>query len=653
MKGKDPIKIFGKETLPQIPKTSSYSELKRNSLNFVMGQFYPQLIVFILGIISFIITFILTIFIVFCCIPEKSSRPGFCIIFWWGFFSLFLGVSFSYYILGTLKTPLFIDDYPKIIEVIGNASINLKSSYSQFVNNYYSLSSQFFSKKSGSFGSLAVLVTDGSNSKYLWQTDYLSIQMNQLLSEISSSISELYNNKIISQKCNNIVFEYLKEINLKSGNNIIKSLNNMTISLNEINENNDQNVQPLGKNLQNVLSNYINIPFKEPFSSFPLLLDNYFNVDIQKAVPSFSTDNNYYKSMRYLVYIIFCLLVIFYICQTVALCMTNSYSRCFVIANQPISMIISLVIGIIGIVTTSISCSISDLCLESTEFASNFYSGKPDYKSLGFSTIDKELVFNSESNNLYYLLNISDIVNFGKTNSEIRNKLEDINLPNITTFSERLYQSNQELKDSLTQKNLINNLSFLISSSFDVKRDIIISNCASINEINIIDSIIKNANQLNIILQNEIPLISTAAESFLLYDDTSSRDLFLSSFSAKSYLEIVTSSSSLTTSLFTCPLRSSKKIFCDETGGTFSYFAIFSHFYLISLIGFTIILLYRRKNIYSPYETKEAIINEYDQQSKPQKNRAHQFVEEDSSQMNINSSSDSSFDMFQQSRTQL
>lgn len=653
MKGKTSIKIFGKETLPQIPKTSSYFEIKHYSLNFVMGQFYPQLIIFILSAICFIITLILTIFIYFSCTPDTSSKPGFCFIFWWIFFSLFYGVSLSYYILGILKTPFFLDNYPKIIDIIKNASLDLGNSYSQFAHSYFDLSSSYFSGENGSFGSFSTLITDEKKEKSVWKTDSLSKMIDQLLLSISSNISELINSKAISSNCNKIDLKSLQVINFPTLKAISNSLNNITNSLTIIDNENNKDIQSLGNSLKNILNDFINIPTKNPFINFPLFITNYVDIEIQKAIPSFSTNNNYYKSMRYLVYVVFCLLVIFYVFQTITFSMNNSFSRCFVVANQPISMIISLVIGIIGVISTSISCSISDLCLDSTEFATNFYFGKNEYRNLGLPKSNHELIFNSEDRYLYNVINISNIANFSQPTSEIKKKLEAINIPSgITTFSSDLNQSNHEL-NSLYQKVLLNDIIFVANYSSYIRREIISTGCASENERNYADSIIKDLNQLNSIIQYEIPLLIKAINSFLIYNESISKELFISSFSSEEYLNLATNSSTLTSSLFTCPLRCSKKYFCEETGGTFSYFAIFSHFYIISLIGFTLLLLFRRKSMLSPYDIKDYSINEDNQLNKSRNRWKNHFVTDDSSQMDTNSSSDSSFDMFQQSRSRI
>ena len=74
------------------------------------------------------------------------------------------------------------------------------------------------------------------------------------------------------------------------------------------------------------------------------------------------------------------------------------------------------------------------------------------------------------------------------------------------------------------------------------------------------------------------------------------------------------------TSSFCCPVRETKKVFCKDTASTFSCFSIFAHFYVLSLIGFGIVLCFRRQGMLSNNYGIEDNINETEKRKKDQSN---------------------------------
>ncbi|OHS95874.1 hypothetical protein TRFO_10283 [Tritrichomonas foetus] len=640
MKGSTPLRLFGKDTIQSIPQTSNFTELKQQALNFTMGQFFPQIVVFILSLAAFILTLVFTIFICICCLPIRSTRPGFCITFWWVIFSLFFGVSIAYYILAIIETPKFIDDYPKITEIIDSATVDLKSSFMNLTENYFNLSTSTFSEADGSFGAPSVFVNENG-----WKIDSLLSSMTNYNNFLNDTIQYI-NDQISIQKC---TYSNISSLNADSLPSLQNSLQNVSETIKKIDLENGGNILTFARNARNILVDYINLLSNDPWVNVPTILDEYRDVELEKAIPSFNTDNSYYKAMEICLYIVFCLLVIYYILQTVAVCMRNDYSRCCVIANMPFSLIAAIIIGVIGIVTTSMACSISEVCDDSSTFAANYYSGKEAFKSTSMPPLQVAL-FDLDDATLYDLLSFEYFANFSR---EVN--FNAVSAPAKPANFFGLKTSADNLKIELNKSFIINtDLLQVIETALTMRRQMITMNCGS-NILDNLTQVINTANIFYFLMNYDLPLVQTAANSFTNYNGEASKNQFVNSFSNLAYKQIFDNEETLGTSKFTCPLRSSKQIFCKETGGTFAYLAVFAHFYLVSLIGFSSLLCCRRKGMISAMYDDEPV----NQRNKaPRKNMIwsqNYIISSSSSSSSTMSSkrysSDSdSFDMFQQSR---
>lgn len=630
LKSTKSMKIFGKDTFPKFPKTSIFSSLKHYALNFAMGQIFPTLIVLILGFIAVIVALLLTVFVGICCLPTKSRMPGLCIIFWWIFFTLFFLVSMVYYVFAMIEAPKFIDDFPKIIDVIQEATHNIHNVYIEIVDKFYEAASNTFMEPETRHAFPSFFVLENGN----WVTNDIK--------SIFDLFTISYNEKMptITHNYPSIKRENY-DMNLNDTLDVLGQLTDNLISVDGLTN--------YGKTFKRQYFSYMRLPTEFDYSFIMSTLSEYEDVFIPQASTSFSTDNIYYTLMKIFLYIVFALLVIFYIFETIAVFSRNSFSRCCAIASQPISFIIAIVIGVVGVVCTAIACSVSDVCVDSASFASEFYTRKVAYIKTGLPRINPTDIFDSTDKQLYQSLRINTKISF---HSFVGN-LPPLKFENIGNFE----HLNNELTKSLNTNMIKEKTNRLITDLRNIRRQAVLSN----QNVDDITELINHSYSLLSTLNYKIPLLTTAINQ--IPNDNEKHTIDFSQ--TPSRFNSIVENESLSSSLFTCPLRSSKKYFCEETGGTFSYLAVFSHFYLVSLIAFMVMLFIRRRNMVSMMvykgdtndtfedniETKDVTmtVSPNKNDAKWKSNYADNSLSESHSVTDSTQSSDS-FEMCQQSR---
>ena len=113
--------LFGVDSYADFPIVSNFTELKGKVLPFLMGQFYTNFLIIILGLVAIFFFLSSTILITTCCTPRERSKPGFfTTIIWWIIFSILFLVSIIYFILSIAYAPNFINNFHEIQEIVKN-----------------------------------------------------------------------------------------------------------------------------------------------------------------------------------------------------------------------------------------------------------------------------------------------------------------------------------------------------------------------------------------------------------------------------------------------------------------------------------------------------------------------------------------------------
>ena len=654
LKSGSPMNVYGHTTIPFITNVSSFAQLNAVGLDYAVGFFYSQMFIFIFAIISLIVTIVCTVMMCAFCQPSRSRKPGACIITGWIIFSLFYLVSLAYYIISMIEMPKFYDNFPGIPGIILNAADDIVSSYYNFTSLYYSVTNQLYQGENGAFVAPALLVYNNT-----WRSTIISQTLESLVN-VTDEIDAI-NDIIFTSNC---TFANLTEpLTLTASDQILEVINvvdNLTAELDSISgadllEN--ETITPLmefGNNVSQILNGFIGFPLNSPWVNVPTIVENYADLEVAPIIPSFNTKNSEYTALLAFEYIIFVIILACFVLQTISVFSRNQFSRTFAMINNPLSIFLTILVGALGICATVIACSISDLCDLSSSFAANFYSGKPVFQEFGLPPLNASL-FEDDNRSIFGYLGFEDTIQFS-TDLLLQDINETIDMPVIDNFFNL-----QTVVDSLNQLPQLNQiadqLSSFLTQSSTIRRAITETNCG-LEVLDNITDLMNRAHSLYFAVLYEIPLITTAASSLLTYDAAQSYDNFSTSFTTTGFEELFTDGTLLGAELLTCPLRTTKRTFCSQTGGAFGSWAIFSHFYMISLVGFTLLLFVRRKDMLSADFENEPRPSKKSKGAEPTHQRrnviwSQNYIVSDSGDKSLessDSSSSDSFDMFQQSR---
>jgi hypothetical protein len=131
------------------------------------------------------------------------------------------------------------------------------------------------------------------------------------------------------------------------------------------------------------------------------------------------------------------LTITLFVAQTVTFATGTPFSRCCAIANNPIALLLALIIGIIGCAATAAGVAMSEVCERSNDFAAIYLSPQARFAMLGIERLPAAVFM--PDNGLYESLDIIDLVTFKET---IPSRFSS-----VFGFSriERLYQSFEHL----------------------------------------------------------------------------------------------------------------------------------------------------------------------------------------------------------------
>lgn len=641
LKANKRVKLAGVDTIQRIPDTSDFFELKSQALAFIMGEYFPYLPIFVIAALAVILMLVYSICVIACCKTTQSKRPGCCIVISWIIFTLFLLASLVYYVFGMLEMPNFLNNYPKIPDYISEGASSTTQSLKKLNDNTtQSLVNTFDEIKvdESFYGLEKQLINDkrpGVNN--LTKLDVINNQLLQIL-----QINNTVNDKLDE-------FPSIPKLKLDVTNidKTQKSVDPLANVLNEI------DVYNSTINLSRYLTP-TSVMFQ--LNSAIRSLTDLSTQTIPQVAPSFKTDALYYIALRYLYYIVFGLLVVFYIILTACFCNRNKCSRCCAASTPIISFFVAIVICIIGLVTTAMATAIQDVCLEPSQFASNWYSNKPIYKSLKLPPLNTQ-IFENPDGNLYELSKYNDIFNLIRIAEEgkiaIQNNKLTINSGQQTTITNNV--------QILQQLNITSDLIKIASDLEDIlvplkslttpSKDDVIKTIE--NYIVLIESTIKYYSdnyqvQLAIIpeLSNSLGSADTLASSY----DTKVRTL---------QIPFEENANIITTGNISNSYNSVEEVFCQETGIYFAYIAIFSHFYLVSLIGFAGLMICRKRGmddifINKPVEERDASLqNDGSSSWMTVKSSPKKRIGSAKNVVNDSSSSDTSFDMYEAANSRL
>ena len=581
--------LFGVDSYADFPVVSSFEELKEKVLPFLMGQFYTNFLIIILGLVAFFFFLSCTILITTCCTPRERSKPGFfTTIIWWIIFSILYLVSIIYFILSIAYAPKFINNFHEIPDVVQNSFSQIINDVNTYISKYEKNAIDILNGTgTGSvYPSLALLMENRSTSKidaFIYHLDVLKdtlIKVNESLCNFDGN-SEQPNCAFLNQYVSTF-----KE-------------NLMDININTFIEN--SNVRAIYR------QNSLTIPVMYDFSNLKwidaqMAITKYRFDEVEKSKKSFDTDRDYVNiPLKCFNIIILILVIIFYVFQTITFFTQWEFSRCCVISIFPIAMVTSVGIAIFGIFATSVSCAIGDVCAESSRFVSQYFFLRNETRlNFPFPAYNPGL-FDSPNENLFtaiggeYIFNFNDMIDYENTtnvsNLEIRAPYNlDCAVPGIIngdgfSYSE-IYTELMKLYEALG-----NDYSKSVMEGKDTT-DVL-------NEIRNVFEVISDVNYKYHLLFNVIEIIKA------FYNESWTSSGYIKEYFDKSKSEFIpklqnfTLQKQVNTASFCCPVNQVKKIFCQDTSATFSCFSIFAHFYLLSLIGFGIVLCFRRQGMLS------------------------------------------------------
>ncbi|OHT08025.1 hypothetical protein TRFO_23651 [Tritrichomonas foetus] len=586
LKSSKSMKIFNKNTLVELPFATNFSQFQTKVAPFLIGQYYSCMPIIIIGLLAFLFFLSCTILIGTYCLPFERSKPGFLTtIIWWIFFTLVFIVSIAYFIMSLISSPDFVNGFPKIPETIKNGIMQIKRSIDLYVSSYEDTLYSSLNTNSRAYGAAGIL--------YNLRGELTISQYQKQMSSLHADIDQIRNFAFGSCPARISINETNFASVQSFSSNFSDAFSSLIQSSNQFLQN--SNIKSINDQISTSM-----IPIFDPFSNFLPKVQNqltkYDEIELEKVKSSFNIDGAIKACFSVLNVILILIVLIFYIFQTVTFSMQNSFSRCCVIAIFPISMILAILFGCLGILSTSVSGAIGDLCESSTRFATQWYFSKPGFTGT-FGTLNlSESLFSSSNNSLYssigaqydipiklienstleLLSNSSNLVFNSSISFEIPNLLMDSNFSGYLEELETLYS----IVSKTYAEIVLNECNESISKSFE----------------NFLYDIFYVQNQLNY----GIKLQADSFSSFLAASQGQAKAALVASLpTVLNKLEELSLGDSINTSCFCCPLRGTKKLFCEQTGSTFSNFAIFTHFYIISLVGFGGLLCCRRQGMLS------------------------------------------------------
>ena len=703
--------IFGINTFINFPASYNFSQFVDNIKPYFLGQFYTCLPIIIITTIVLIFFVLATALSHSFCLPFERTKPGFfTTIFWWIFFSLVFVVSIAYYIISIIHAFDFMNNFPQIPYIIRESVPNVSLEIQSYVNEYQRILWNSLGNNAKAYGAPSVIYSPNGVLKlneYISQLNSLSQFLtnstnteNQafLLESFSESFSEFFDNESESMSLSESPSEddsgglspyqsqstlaptpnvnndctYFIDIENSLLNSIQSFINNFSQTLDQVNQDLLQNIS--ASNIFQVSSQTNNMlyrifdPFQDFLSKAESQLVQYETYKLDDISTSFDTNTSLYTACFYALNIIGLILaIIYYIFQTLTFSMQNSFSRCCVVSIFPISIIVTALVGILGIVSTAVSCSIGDVCELSDLFASQYFMAKPDFiQNINYFYLTNNL-FSMPNNSLYTAVNGSSAIPLRTIENSTRELLTSSVDLSYTDFNVEIPQNLIDF-DPNSYMDSITSLNRIVANAYG---QAIRNNCNSTvisyfqNFLNVVSEVKVQIEYGYNLQVNAIQSLNTANPEQAKAELTSNLPTILSN------LESFSLSNEIDTYPFCCPLRRNKEIFCTQTGGTFSDFAIFAHFYLISLVAFGGLLCCRRtgmlssdddqsyvetqkrpagKNVKSRKRREELSEMSVDDISQASRTRNFQNPLSESSDES-SQTSNSGFDLYQQSKT--
>lgn len=591
LKSSKSMLLFGIDSFTDFPIVSSFEDLKDKVLPFLMGEFYTNFLILILGLVGFFFFLSCTILITTCCTPRERSKPGFfTTIIWWIIFSILYLVSIIYFILSIAYAPTFINNFPKIPEIVQNSFPQIISSTNQYIRKYEENAIQFLDNVESVYPSMALLMADTETTTVQTFINHLQ-KLKDTIDRTSSTLNYCGEGegKVDCSHLNNFINYFQPQFEKIVGSVIKFKEGTNTVDVYR----------------QNLLS----IPILYDFASLnwieaQMTITKFRFEEVEKSKKSFDTNRSYVKAPLKGVNVVLLILVVaFYVFQTITFFTQSSFSRCCVISIYPISMVASVGITIVGIFATSVSCAVGDVCADSTRFVSQYFFLRNESQKYPFPLYNPNL-FNSPDNDLFaaiggeYIFNFNDIITIEKTSLD---KNDELNITgNLLDFNVQDYFQDKEIyTNSQTMDELMNLYEVLGKSYSQTIYDENNDGSSILEEIRNIFEVISDVNYKYDLQIHALDMIKTYLykpidRNYKEEYFTESKNIYIPNL--RSY---TSNNQGINTSSFCCPVRQTKKIFCKDTSATFSCFSIFAHFYILSLIGFGIVLCFRRQGMLS------------------------------------------------------
>jgi hypothetical protein len=584
--------FFGLQSQFDFPRALTFNDFKADIIPYMLGEVIPTLPMLIIAVVA-VVYFLIMVFVgCVCCRPRESTRPSCCLVSFWVFFTIiFLGSGVPWYPL-IVHVDSFVDNFPKIPVIFSDAVSNVRIAW----NEYYKNISSAYNKTFRAIAAPAVL-----------SQNYGCARVVSLRNGLEGAIQQAEQN---GAQFSGLDVDGFHEAVEK----IDETCQNFRESVSDDLKGNMSFVYP-------ILSDILQSP-----GLFPVRLETLLDIvenDVGTVAPSFATDTWYYKNFAYASYGLIGLLVLIYIFQTVAFSTRTCCSRCCVLANNPIGLLIALIIGGVGIAATACGVAIAEVCHHSEDFASIYLSSNVAFSILGLEDLQPAAF--AENGGLYNALGLGHLFRFACRNcTYLKTSQWFPAIDESANFQEPMATVLAHLKGVVN--GIIRNRK-LISPADEFSSTFL--ELAETHAFSLMD-----------VIGKEIPQQIVVGRSL---DEQQTRDDFDNDTDA---LLAILAESGLSTSMLGCPLRQMKESFCTDAGSIIGSFGVTAHLYVVALIGFGVLLCIRRRGMLPPA---------FDPPSVPSPSRSREtmrFIDGPSTAGSPppEDSSSTSFDMYQQQR---
>jgi hypothetical protein len=552
-----PFQFFGRESLLDFPKARDFEDFRGQIIDYLLGEFIPDLPILIVAAVAIVLLLSTTISICVCCQPRTSSAPSACSVISWIILSLIFVASLVSCVPVIAYAHTF-PDFSRIPLLVDESVTEIRSFTAQFLGDLR----QQFGETFVRFAAPAVLYPN------LTIVEQFNVTLPGLVEAVRKTGIEFHPpTPPLHQNLTEL------EAAFQAMRSSIESWEFWVI----------------GKSLRPILK-----PFLDFDWTFLLrledLLEDFQEVAIPRAAPRFATDHWYYENLAVLVYVFFALAIVLFVLQTMTFSMQNGFSRCFVVANNPISLVVAAAVGLVGVIATTVGVAMWRVCDEPDRFSAVYLSSKAQFQGIGLEPISR-LAFSNPDENLYGTLHLGRFLNFTSRFGLVNiHDLAGIDKHSVTITS-RIQKAIDDfnMTFSASKQSFVDYLHLFIVQTLTLRARRDVNGDAS-SRLTELENFVY---ELLGVVGTQIPQCILAARS--MNDSQSSAQFIeiLKTFTSNAQSLIEEPS----TSLLCCPMRRIQQRFCRESGTMIGSFGIFAHFYLISLIGFTIVLLVRRRGM--------------------------------------------------------